>query len=160
MIEKIYVTKEWLSKLQEELFYLKNTKRLEIADKLREAISFWDLSENSEYEEARNEQAQVEKRIIDIEEQLKNIELVDETYNKNESKAKIWSIVTISESWKKEELVYKIVGTTEADILNSDLVKISNESPLWKAIIWKNKKDKISFKAPGWIFEYYIIDIK
>lgn len=160
MSEKIYVTSEWLAKLKEELVHLKNIKRVEIADKLKEAISFWDLSENSEYEDARNEQAQVEKRILDLEEQLKNVELVEETHTKNENKVKIWSIVVIVESWKKEELTYKIVGTTEADILNLDLPKISNESPLWKVLIWRKKKETVSYKAPWGIFEYTIIDIK
>lgn len=152
----IYVTAEWLSKLQEELNELKNVKRVEIAEKLKEAISYWDLSENSEYEDARNEQAQVEKRILDLEEQLKNIVLIDES-KKDESKVKIWAIVTITEIEKNETETYKIVWTTESDILAS---KISNESPIWKALIWKKKWDIIKIKAPGWVFEYKIDEIK
>lgn len=158
MSEIIYVTAEWLLKLQDELNYLKNTKRIEIAEKLKEAISFWDLSENSEYEDARNEQAYVEKRIIDIEEQLKNIVLIDET-EKTENKVKIWSIVKIMDLDKEESEEVKIVWTTEADILIIP-AKISNESPIWKALIWKRKADKIKVKANWWIFEYKILEIR
>lgn len=154
----IYVTAEWLAKLQEELNYLKDTKRVEIAEKLKEAISYWDLSENSEYEDARNEQAQVEKRILDLEEQLKNVVLIDES-KKDENKVKIGALVTIIWWEKNETETYKIVGTTESDIL-SNPPKISNESPIGKALIWKKKWDKVKIKAPGWTFEYKIEEIK
>lgn len=154
----IYVTAEWLAKLQDELAELKNVKRVEIAEKLKEAISFWDLSENSEYEDARNEQAQVEKRILDLEEQLKNIVLIDES-KKDENKVKIGAVVTITELEKKETETFKIVGTTEADILSSP-AKISNESPVGKALIGKKKWDKIKVKTPGWVFEYSVDEIK
>ncbi len=153
----IYITAEWLAKLQSELYELKNIKRVEIAEKLKEAISFWDLSENSEYEDARNEQAQVEKRILDLEEQFKNISLIDET-GKNENKVKIWALVSIRE-WEKNELeTFKIVGTTESDILLS-VPKISNESPIGKALLGKKKWDKIKVKTPWWVFEYKIEEI-
>lgn len=155
--QKIYLTSEWLIKLQEELEYLKWNKRVEIAEKLKEAISFWDLSENSEYEEARSEQAQVEKRIIDLEEQLKHVEIIEESWKK-ENKVKIWAVVTISDdSW--DERTYKIVGTTEADIL-AETPKISNESPVWVALIWKKKWDTVSVKSPSWTHSYKIIKIQ
>lgn len=154
----IYVTAEWLAKLQEELNDLKGIKRIEIAEKLKEAISFWDLSENSEYEDARNEQAQVEKRILDLEEQLKKVSLIDES-SKDEHKVKIWAVITILELDKNESETFKIVWTTEADIL-ATVPKISNESPIGKALIWKKKWDKIKVKTPGWIFEYKIGEIK
>lgn len=154
----IYVTAEWLAKLQEELNELKNIKRVEIAEKLKEAISFWDLSENSEYEDARNEQAQVEKRILDLDEQLKNIVLIDET-EKSENKVKIGSLVVILDLEKNEKEEFKIVWTTEADILSKP-AKISNESPVWKSLIWKKKWDKIKVRANGWVFEYKIDEIK
>jgi len=159
MSEKtIYVTSEWLAKLQQELDHLKNVKRLEIAEKLKEAISFWDLSENSEYEDARNEQAQVEKRLLDLEEQLKLAVLIDES-SSGQNKVKIGSIVKLTEGWKDEEESYKIVGTTEADI-TSELQKISNESPVGKALIGKKKGDKVKIKAPSGTFEYKIVEIQ
>lgn len=154
----IYVTQEWLDKLRDELNHLKTVKRLEIAEKLKEAISFWDLSENSEYEDARNEQAQVEKRIIDLEEQLKVVVLIDES-KKDENKVKIWAVVSIQEVWKDDIEEYKIVGSTESDIL-SPQPKISNESPVWKALIWKKKWDLVKVKAKAWNFEYKIVEIK
>lgn len=157
MSEKIYITAEWLAKLQQELEHLKTVKRLEIAEKLKEAISFWDLSENSEYEEARSEQAQVEKRILDLEEQLKNVEVVDDL-SSNTNKVKIGSIVTLQEMWKEDKEIYKIVGTTESDIL-ANPKKISNESPVWKAILWKKKWDIVKVKAIWGIFEYKILDL-
>lgn len=156
--QKIYLTLEWLAKLKEELEQLKTVKRLEIAEKLKEAISFWDLSENSEYEDARNEQAQVEKRILDLEEQLKHVELIDES-SKDENKVKIGAVVVICQVGEKENETYKIVGTTEADILAAE-PKISNESPIGKALIWKKKWEIISVKAHSGVFEYKILEIK
>jgi len=157
MSKVIYVTQEWLDKLNAELAYLKNEKRVEIAEKLKEAISFWDLSENSEYEDARNEQAQVEKRIFDLEDQLNNVELVKESTWK-ENKVSIWSEVELENSnWEKT--LYKIVGTTEADIL-AEVPRISNESLVWKAILGKKKWDSVKVKAHSWTFEYKITKIK
>ncbi len=157
--KKILLTRDWLKKLEQELEYLKNEKRVEISEKLKEAISFWDLSENSEYEEARNEQAQVEKRILDLEEQLKNVEVIDEKSWKKDDKIKIGSIVVLENNDTKDKDEYKIVGITETDIL-ANPKKISNESPVWKAIIWKKKWDIVKVNAPGGKFEYKILDVK
>ncbi len=156
--QKIYLTQEWLLKLQNELEELKTVKRVEIAEKLKEAISFWDLSENSEYEDARSEQAQVEKRILDLEEQLKYVELIDESH-KDENKVKIWAVVVITEVGKDEAQTYKIVGTTEADILAAE-PKISNESLIGKALIGKKKWETIKVKSQAWGFEYKIVEIR
>ena len=157
MTNKIFVSKEWFKKLQEELKNLKEVKRVEIAEKLKEAISFWDLSENSEYEDARNEQAAVEKRILDIELQLKNIEIIDEDKS-SKDKITMWTIVEIENITTKEKEKYKIVGTTEAEIL-ADIPQISNEAPVWKAILWKKKWDIIKVKAENWTTEYKIINL-
>ncbi len=159
MSKVIYVTKEWLESLQNELKNLKEVKRIEIAEKLKEAISFWDLSENSEYEDARNEQAAVEKRISDLESQLKNVEIIKEWDNKKKSdKVTMWSLVTIENIETKEKEKYKIVWSMEADILD-ELPKISNESIVWKALLWKKKNDIVKVKTQWWIFEYKIIKI-
>ena len=148
---KIYLTKEWLEKLQNELNHLKTVKRLEIAEKLKEAISFWDLSENSEYEDARNEQAQIEHRIASLEEQLKDIEIIEEV--------SIWTIVEIENLETKEKEILKIVGSTEVDIF-SEPKMISNESPIWAALLWKKTWTKIKAKALWWNYEFKIISIK
>lgn len=158
MSNKIYLTKEGLLKLQEELEFLKTTKRVEIAAKLKEAISFWDLSENSEYEDARNEQAQVELRILDLEEQLKNYELIEESRDKK-NRIWMWSLVEIKNIETKEVEKFKIVWATESDIL-AELPTISNESPVWSSLLWKKQWDKVEVKAMSWTYQYEIVSIK
>lgn len=154
----IYLTQEGLIKLQEELKNLKEVKRIEIAEKLKEAISFWDLSENAEYEEARNEQAQVEKTILDLEEQLKHAEIITEDSHSDWT-VWMWAEVEIKIVWEKEKEVYMIVWTTEADIL-ANPPKISNDSPIWKALMGKKKAQKVKVKAPAGTLEYEITNIK
>lgn len=158
MSNTIFVTKEGLKKLQDELSYLKNTRRVEIADKLKEAISFWDLSENSEYEDARNEQATVEHRILNLEEQLKNVKIIDEKES-TWDRVIMWAVVEIENITSKEKEKYKIVGSTESDVM-ATVPMISNESPVWQAILWKKKWDIVIIKAPSGSFEYKIINIK
>ncbi len=156
----IYLTQEWLEKLQEELRYLKDEKRVEIAEKLKEAISFGDLSENSEYEDARNEQAQVELRISELEDQLKRVEIIKEDSKaKGAKKINMGMKVTIQEKDGKTKEIYKIVGTTEANILGENPT-ISNESPVGKALLGKKKGDSFMLKnRGGQEVEYTIIDV-
>ena len=156
MSKAIYLTKEGLEKLKNELVHLKDVTRVEIAEKLKEAISFWDLSENAEYEEARNEQAQVELRISNLEEQLKNVEIIEEDVHHD--KVTMGSVVTVLNIETKEEVAYKIVGSTEADIL-AETPTISNESPVGKAMLGKKQWDKVKVKAPSGTFEYKITEI-
>ena len=156
MSKTIYLTKEGLEKLQNELVHLKDITRVEIAEKLKEAISFWDLSENAEYEEARNEQAQVELRISNLEAQLKDVEIIKEDVNHD--KVTMGSVVTILNIETKEEVAYKIVGSTEADIL-AETPMISNESPIGKAMLGKKKNDNVKVKALSGTFEYKITKI-
>ncbi|MFA5916656.1 MAG: transcription elongation factor GreA [Candidatus Gracilibacteria bacterium] len=155
----IYVTTEGLKNLEDELKHLKNEKRLEIAEKLKEAISFGDLSENSEYEEARNEQAQVEVRIAEIEDQLKNIKIIKEVEGTKVDRVVIGKEVKILNLETKEEGVYKIVGTTESSIL-ADVPKISNDSPMGKVLLGKNVGDIIKVKSYAGLTEYKVISIK
>jgi len=144
--------------MQEELKNLKEVRRIEIAEKLKEAISFWDLSENSEYEDARNEQAAVEKRIFDLEEDLKNVELIKEDSKDSKDRITMWSLVTIENVATKEQETFKIVGSTESDIL-AEPHRISNESEIWKSLLWKKKNDTIKVNVPAWKFEYKITQI-
>lgn len=156
----IYLTQEGLEKLQEELRFLKDEKRVEIAEKLKEAISFWDLSENSEYEEARNEQAHVELRIIELEDQLKRVQIIQEEGSvKWEKKINMGMTVHIQEVGSKEKEQYKIVGTTEANIL-AEVPKISNESPVGKALLGKKKGDTFELRnGAGESVSYMILDV-
>lgn len=157
----IYLTAEGLEKLQEELRSLKEDKRVEIAEKLKEAISYGDLSENSEYEDARNEQAQIELRITELEDQLKRVEIIKEDAgSKGAKKVNMWMVVSLEEVWTKEVESYKIVGTTEADIL-AEVPTISNESAIGKGILGKKKGDTIKVKnGAGEVVEYKITNVE
>lgn len=162
MSQVIYLTQEGLLKLQDELKFLQTEKRKEIAEKLKEAISYWDLSENSEYEEARNEQAQVELRITEIEDELKRVEIIQEEVIKKWAvkKISIWMLVTLQDITENLQEDYKIVGTTETDILAKP-ARISNESPLGKMLLGKKKWDTFELKNKAWEgSEFKIIDFK
>lgn len=150
------VTKEGLDKLREELKHLKDVKRREVAERIKEAISYGDLSENSEYEEAKNEQAFVEGRILELEEKIKHARIITERH-----KTKIVQLgATVhlrNMSKKKDDLeVYTIVGSTETDPFGG---KISNESPVGNALLDKEKGDKVKVIAPVGTLEYEIVKI-
>lgn len=149
------VTKEGLKKLQDELKYLKDEKRREVASRIKEAISYGDLSENSEYEEAKNEQAFVEGRILELEEKIKNAEIIsDKHQTKTVQIGSTVEVKNLSKDGEKE--VYTIVGSTEADPFDG---KISNESPVGGALLDKKKGDKVSVKIPVGKVEYEIVKI-
>ena len=157
MTDKIFVTQEWLKKLEEELTQLKEVERVKIAERLKEAISFWDLSENAEYEEARNVQSQVEVRISELESQLKNIEIIDES-KKDFSKVNMWDNIKLKKLETWEEIEFLLVGTTESDVL-ANPIKISNESPVWKALMGKKKGATVKVKSDAGVQEYKILEI-
>lgn len=153
--EETIVTKEGLKKLKEELDNLKNVRRKEVAQRLKEAISYGDLSENSEYEEAKNEQAFVEGRIIELERKIKNAKVIAE----KEGKAKdinVGSTVTIRRSGEDAEETYTIVGATEADPFEN---KISNESPLGKALLMHIRGDDVEVQSPSGTDTYEILKV-
>ncbi|MDD3303090.1 MAG: transcription elongation factor GreA [Candidatus Gracilibacteria bacterium] len=155
----VYVTLEGLQKLEQELKFLREERRVEIAEKLKEAISFGDLSENAEYEEARNDQAQVELRISELEDQLKNVKIIKEEKSTKENRVIIGKEVTILNLESDEEGAYKIVGTTESSIL-AEIPKISNDSPIGKALLGKNIGDVVKVKSYAGTTEYKIVSIK
>lgn len=159
--KKILLTREWLAELQEELRFLREEKRLEIAEKLKEAISYGDLSENAEYQEARDEQAQVELRIAELEEMLKpgGYNLIDDEAQSKKKKngINVGNTVILEEVGEKSHVTYVIVGAQEANIFEN---KISNESPLGKSLIGKNTGDTAKMTAPSGTKEYTIIDVK
>ncbi len=133
MDKKVIVTASGLKALEEELEMLKTVRRKEVSDKIRVARGYGDLSENSEYDEAKNEQAIVEARIADLEVMLKNVVILDESEIVKDS-VSLGSTVKVYDEEFDEELEYIIVGSTEADL---DLGKISDESPVGKALIGK-----------------------
>ena len=133
MEKKVVVTASGLKALEEELEMLKTVRRSEISEKIRVARGYGDLSENSEYDEAKNEQAIVEARIADLEVMLKNVVILDENEIVKDV-VSLGSFVKVYDEEFEEELEYTIVGSTEADL---DLGKISDESPVGKALIGK-----------------------
>ena len=147
----VLLTKAGLAKLEAELEQLKTSGRKEVSDRLAEAISYGDLSENSEYDEAKNQQAFIEGRILELEDQIKNAEIIEDKGGEKGT-VKIGSVVTMAREGEKAA-EYTIVGSTEADPMSH---KISNESPVGEAILGKKAKDKVKVQAPGGVFEYAI----
>ena len=153
---EILVTQEGLSKLQEELEYLKSVKRTEINARLKEARSFGDLSENSEYDEAKNEQAINEARIADLEQQLKKVRVLDESELTGEV-VHVGLEVVIRDVATKENSTWRIVGITEADPFNG---RISDQSPVGKALLGHKVGDTVEVIMPtGKIQNYKLLEI-
>ena len=160
MAEKVIsLTLEGKAKLEAELAELKSTKREEIAEKIKVARSYGDLSENSEYDEAKNEQAIVESRIATLEATLKNAVIVEDDAVVSEDTDTIWlgNTVTVLEVETGDELVYDIVSSIEADPMNG---KISDDSPLGKAILGHKAGETIEVEAPIGMLEYKILKVE
>ena len=145
MAEPIVVTEEGLKKLQEELEYLKTTKRKEVVEAIRVALSFGDLSENSEYDEAKTEQGKTESRINELEEMLKHVKVISDKEVKNDT-VSVGNTVKVLDIDFDEELEYAIVGSTEADPAQG---RVSDQSPIGRAVIGAKKGDTVTFQTPG-----------
>ena len=143
MEEKNFMTQEGLQKTKDRLNYLLTVKRQEVANKIAEARSYGDLSENSEYVAAREEQAQVESEIMEIEEKLRNIKVIDEK-DIDTSVVSLGCTVKIHDLKFDEDMTYKIVGSTESDPANGLL---SNESPAGKALLGAKVGDTVTYKS-------------
>ena len=149
------LTYDGLKKLEEELEYLKTEKRKEIAERIKIALGFGDLSENSEYDEAKNEQAQVEMKIADLENKLRNVKLIDEDEIDTKT-VQIGNTVQVLDVEYDEKINYTIVGSTEADLTEN---KISNESPIGKALLGKKKNEIVEVEAPAGMLSFKILKI-
>ena len=154
MTKTTRLTKEGLAKLQNELEYLRTTGRTDIAEKIRVARGYGDLSENSEYDEAKNEQAKIEARIIELEKTLENVEIIED--NVDTDTVAIGVTVTIFDVEYEEELVYKMVGSAEADPLKG---YISDNSPVGKALIGAKVGDEVIAEAPAGELKFKILSI-
>ncbi|MGI6561829.1 MAG: transcription elongation factor GreA [Clostridia bacterium] len=153
--KEVYLTPEGLRQLEEELEYLKSTKRREVAARIKHALSFGDISENSEYDEAKNEQALVEAKIAEIEDTLRYSQIiVDEDITTDA--VSIGSIVKLLDLEFDEEVEYRIVGSTEA---NPSKNRISNESPVGKALMGKKVGETVEVMTPGGIVKFKILGI-
>ena len=156
MGEKEFIlTQEGYDNLEKELERLKTIERYEIAERIRVALGFGDLSENSEYDEAKNAQAQNEIKIAELEEKIKYAKIIDESEVDLEV-VQVGNIVKVLDMEFDEEIEYTIVGSTEVDLTQN---KISNESPLGMALIGKRKKDVVEVQAPMGIIKYKILKI-
>ena len=147
---------ERLKELQEELNYLKTVREKEVAELIKEARSFGDLSENSEYDEAKNEQGKLYSRIAQVEEILSNYVVIEEEEEGGEY-VRLGSTVTVLDKEFNEELTYKIVGSQEADPMNG---AISEDSPFGRALLGKNAGDDVTVDAPGGMVEYKLLKVE
>jgi len=156
MAEKeVILTVEGLKKHEDELETLKTVKRREVAERIKQAIDFGDISENSEYDDAKNEQAFIEGRIITLEKMLRNARVIDDTEDREV--AALGTTVVLKDQDFGDEEEYTIVGSAEAD---PGVNKISNESPVGKAVLGKPKGTVVEVNVPAGVLHYEIIDIK
>lgn len=154
--KQVILTQEGLMKLEEELENLKSVKRREVAERIKVAIGYGDISENSEYEDAKNEQAFIEGRIITLEKMLRNARIINNDEVDTET-VSIGSRVTLKDLEFGDTIDYTIVGTAESDPFNN---KISNESPVGRAILGKAKGSTVDVNVPAGVIRYEIIDIQ
>lgn len=151
----VILTTEGHQKLEQELEQLKTVRRKEVSEKIKVALSFGDLSENSEYDEAKNEQAMVEARIAEVEQMLKNASVLDESGITTDTIG-VGSVIKIKHLKLGKEDTYKIVGSTEAAPLQK---KISDESPVSKAMLGHHVGDIVDVEAPAGIIQYEVLEI-
>lgn len=157
MAEKQFIlTAEGLKKIELKFEYLKSVRRREVAERIKQAIEFGDISENSEYEDAKNEQAFIEGEIITLEKMLRNSKVIDE----QEIKTDVVSIgvtVVLKDLEFGDEFEYTLVGSAEADPVE---FKISNESPVGQAILGQKIGSVVEVNVPAGILKYEVLDIK
>ncbi len=157
MAEKEFLlTQEGYDNLEKELERLKTVERYEIADRIKVALGFGDLSENSEYDEAKNAQAQNEIKIAELEEKIKYAKIIDESEIDTEV-VQVGNIVKVLDMEFDEEVEYTIVGSTEVDLSQN---KISNESPIGQALMGKRRNNIVEVQAPAGIIKLKIKSIK
>ncbi len=153
--KKVILTSEGLEKLEKELEYLTTEKRQEVAAKIKQALAFGDLSENSEYDEAKNEQAQVEERIKALNNMLKNVQIIEEE-DIDTKRVSLGSKVKVLDMELNEEMELTVVGSAEANPSDN---KISDESPIGKALLGQRKNKIVEVEAPAGSFQMKILTI-
>lgn len=156
MTEKqVMLTEEGLKKLEEKLEHLKTVRRTEVSERIKQAISFGDISENSEYEDAKNEQAFIEGEIMTIENMLRNAKLIEE--GQDTDTVVIGCTVVLKDIEFDEDLEYAIVGSAEADPMEG---RISDESPVGKAVLGHRVGDIVDVVVPAGTLKYEVLEIK
>ena len=155
MEKKVLMTESGLKKYEQELEHLKSVSRKEISEKIKVALSFGDLSENSEYDEAKNEQAITEARIAELEAMLKNVKIIDEN-DLSTDIIHVGSKIVVLDKELNEKVSYQIVGSNEANPL-MDL--ISDESPVGKGLLGHKAGDVVEVETPGGLVTYEVLEI-
>jgi transcription elongation factor GreA len=145
MQKDVILTPEGLEKLKDEIEYLSTTKRREVAERIKEAREFGDISENSEYDDAKNEQAMLESRIAQLEDKLRSASVID-ARELSADVVRVGSVVHVTDAASGRELAYTIVGSTEADPGQN---RLSNESPVGKSLLGRSKGDTVSVQLPS-----------
>ncbi len=153
--KEVILTKEGFDKLESELNYLKTEKRAEIADRIKVALGFGDLSENSEYDEAKTAQAENEGKIVELENKIRHAKIIDEK-DIDTKTVQVGNKVKLFDEEFKEEIEYTIVGSTEVNLAEN---KISNESPLGMALLGAKKNQVVEVTAPAGVMKYKILSI-
>lgn len=156
MAKEFKLSAERLEELRTELTYLKTVREREVADQIKEARSFGDLSENSEYDEAKNEQGKLYSRIAEIENILSNCVVIEE-HTHDPDTVRLGSKITVMDMDSKEKEVYQVVGSQEADPMNG---RISEESPFGKALLGKAAGAEVLVEAPAGAIHYQILEIQ
>lgn len=151
------LTSEGLKKLEAELEEFRNVRRPQVAERLKIAISYGDISENSEYDDAKSEQAFIEGRIFELEQMIKTATIIDENAPRKKGEVSLGSTVLLKDMATGEEETYTIVGTTETDPFNN---RISNESPVGAAILAHKEGEIIAVNTPMGELSYEIMEIK
>ena len=154
--KEVIMTREGFDKLEKELEKLKTETRAEIAERIKVALGFGDLSENSEYDEAKNAQAENEDKIVELEKKLRLAKIIDESEIDTKT-VQVGNTVKVFDEEFDEEVEYTIVGSTEVDLAQN---KISNESPLGAALLGKKKNAVVEVQIPDGIARYKILSIK
>jgi transcription elongation factor GreA len=145
MQKDVLLTPEGLDKLKAEIEYLSNEKRREVAERIKEAREFGDISENSEYDDAKNEQAMLEARIASLEEKLRSATVIDAS-ELDSNVVRVGSLVSVKDETRGKSLKYTIVGSTEADPSQN---RLSNESPVGQALLGRKKGDSVKVQLPN-----------
>ena len=154
--KEVILTQEGYNNLEKELNFLKTEKRADIAERIKVALGFGDLSENSEYDEAKNAQAENEVKIAELENKLRHAKIIDEK-DIDTKTVQIGNIVRVLDVEFDEKIEYTIVGSTEVNLAEN---KISNESPLGEALLGAKKNQTVEVNAPAGVMKYKILSIK
>ncbi len=154
--KEVILTQEGYNNLEKELNFLKTEKRADIAERIKVALGFGDLSENSEYDEAKNAQAENEVKIAELENKLRHAKIIDEKDIDTET-VQVGNKVKVLDVEFDEKIEYTIVGSTEVNLAEN---KISNESPLGEALLGAKKNQTVEVNAPAGVMKYKILSIK